>query len=345
VGKVLAAVSGGVDSAVTAARLIDAGHDVSAVTLRMVPEGQLSSADESMASARAVAEALGIEHVVVDAVTVFDECVLDYLADAYAEGLTPNPCVRCNERVKFEVLLAEATRRGIPRVATGHYARVVWVDDVPWVARGFDVGKDQSYFLYRLGVDALARMVFPLGESTKADVRAEAEMRGLPAARRTESQDVCFTDQGGLIGIVTARHPDAESPGPIVDDAGRVLGTHRGLAHYTVGQRKGLGIGGPVTWYVSALDPATNTVHVSPAQDMTTVRVQAVNVVWRGEAGPIRCEAQVRYRAAARPVTATFDGSNLNVTFDSPVSAPAPGQSVVCYVQDRVIGGGEIVPE
>jgi len=340
--RVIAAVSGGVDSAVAAARLIESGHDVTAVTLRMLPEGTLPAADESVESARAVAGALGIPHTVVDASERFDSCILAYLADAYASGKTPNPCVRCNDEVKFQVLFDEAARTGAEQVATGHYARIVEHAGELWVARGSDSSKDQSYFLYRLDSETLARTLFPLGESRKSDVRAEADARALPAAYREESQDVCFATAGGLSGLVVARRPEAGAPGPIVDPSGKRIGTHRGLAYYTVGQRKGLGIGGPMTWYVAAIDAAHNTLRVSLAEDLMRDRVQARPASWRGGEGDVRCLAQVRYRSAAVPAVGSFDGTTLTVEFDSPVQAPAPGQSVVCYEGDRVIGGGEM---
>jgi tRNA-specific 2-thiouridylase len=336
------AVSGGVDSSVAAALLLEAGRDVFGVTMRLgLAEitGRQCCGEEEVLLARRVCDLLGIQHVVVDMAEEFSSEVVEPFVDAYAAGLTPNPCVRCNERVKLGAFAERARRLGADEIATGHYARTVSEDGTVWLERAADAAKDQSYFLYRVGPDVLGRLVFPLGDTTKSEVRARAHALGLPTAARRESQEVCFTDDHAA--LVAHTHPEALSPGPMLDAAGRTLGTHRGLARYTVGQRKGLGLGGPEgPFVVIALDPGRNALVVGPPAALDRAGVTLSDAIWRLD-GPATVGAQIRYRATPLEATATPSGpARLDVRFSAPARGLAPGQSVVLYQGDRVVGGG-----
>jgi len=239
---VAVALSGGVDSSVAAALLVEAGRNMVGVTMDL-GLAESGTRDDPITLARGVCDALGIPHVVIDLAGPFREQVVGPFVDAYAAGLTPNPCVSCNERIKFGLLATRVRELGATALATGHYARIAREDGRAWLERAADRTKDQSYFLYRIAPHVLDTLEFPLGDLTKAEVRRMAEERGLPTAARRESQEVCFT--GDHVALVGTAHPGALAPGPIVTTDGRVLGTHRGIARYTVGQRKGLGVGGP----------------------------------------------------------------------------------------------------
>ena len=338
------AMSGGVDSSVAAALLLETGRDVFGVTMRLGLAELAESAccgEEEVLLARRVCGALGIRHVVLDMAAEFASEVVEPFSAAYAAGLTPNPCVRCNERIKSGAFLKRVKRLGAGTLATGHYARIGHAEGHAWLERGADRRKDQSYFLYRVPPASLAMLEFPLGDLTKPEVRALAEARGLPTAARRESQEVCFTDDHA--GFVTARHPEAGTPGPIEDAVGTVLGAHRGIAHYTVGQRKGLGLSGPEGPYrVVRIDARRNAVIVGAPSALARERVTLQESVWR-LTGPARVLAQVRYRGLPLPATATPAEPGLSVAFDTPTDGLAPGQSVVLYQGDRVVGGG-VVP-
>lgn len=341
-GPVAVAMSGGVDSSMAAALLAEAGHDVFGITMRLGLAdiaGRPCCGEEEALLARRVCDTLGIRHVVVDIADEFREQVVEPFCDAYAAGLTPNPCVRCNERIKFGVLAERAWRLGAASLATGHYARLECDASGAWLARAADRTKDQSYFLYRVAPETLERLVFPLGELTKAQVRTLAAGRDLPTATRRDSQEVCFT--GDHTELLAATHPEALTPGPIESAGGEVLGTHRGIARYTVGQRKGIGLGGPGgPWRVVRIEAARNAVVVAPAGEATTAEVTLAEPVWRLGDGAFRALAQVRYRA--RPVATRVEArpDALSVRFDEPVAPLAPGQSLVLYEGDRVLGGG-----
>jgi tRNA-specific 2-thiouridylase len=343
--KTAVAMSGGVDSSVAAALLVEAGRDVVGVTMRL---GQAEVAhhpasEDPAALARHVCDRLGIEHVVVDLAAEFLDEVVRPFCDGYAAGLTPNPCVTCNERIKFGLLAARVRALGFDTLATGHYARLVRDEDGVRLERAADRGKDQSYFLYRMPDMTLEMVEFPLGELTKAEVRALAASRGLPTAQRRESQEVCLTDDHAL--LVAETHPDALAPGPIEDARGHVLGEHRGIARYTVGQRKGLGIGGPGGPYrVVRIDAVRRALIVAPDSEARLSRVLLEDAVWRLESENAHVLAQVRYRARPVGASVTVAGSRLVVEFDAPVGPLAPGQSVVMYAGDRVVGGGIVAP-
>ncbi len=336
------AMSGGVDSSVAAARLVAAGHEVTGVTMQLLPEGEEDGrccSSDAVRSAKRVCDRLGIGHYTLNMRDVFARCVVDAFVTEYASGRTPNPCIECNDRVKFAELLARARTAGADALATGHYARIERDrDGVPWLARGRDGSKDQSYFLYRLTREQLEHVWFPVGDSTKAQIRAEAADLGLPSATRPESQEICFVPEDA--GAFVIEHcPAAGHPGPIVDEHGEVLGAHRGLARYTIGQRKGLGLpGGP--WYVTAIDADTNRVTVAPRSPADVKTIELTRTVWRPVA-LTSVDAVVRYRAEQVParVTRPRDGV-IELELVHPVSGVAPGQAVVCYSGKRVVGGG-----
>ena len=341
-GPVAVAMSGGVDSTAAAVVLRDAGYELSGVTLR------LSDDDASPAAAAAICDSLGIAHETIDARAEFRAAVTAPFARAYRSGLTPNPCVDCNERVKFGLLARAAASLGAGRLATGHYARTVRVSGGMALARAGDPAKDQSYFLYRVPRAALAHVLFPLGELRKHETREIVSRAGLAVPTSRESQDACF-----LKGLTVAQYltqagergPGFE-PGPVVARDGTVLGSHRGLVHYTVGQRSGMPASGAGPLYVVAIDAERNTIVAGPAQEAASSVVRARDVIWYGEAEE-RVSAQVRARMEPVPAVARVSGAGipgatgrvLTVTFDEPVTA-APGQSVVCYKDDVVIGGG-----
>ena len=341
--SVWVAMSGGVDSSVAAARLVGQGHRVTGVTMQLLPEGEdpgRCCSTDAVRAARRVCDLLGIEHYTLNMRDAFETEVVEPFVRSYASGLTPNPCIVCNDRLKFAHLLSRARTHGAEFLATGHYARILQRENgTSWLHRGRDPEKDQSYFLYRLDEPAIDHVSFPLGDATKAEVRTEARALGLPTAERPESQEICFAphDAGSF---VVSRWCVAGEPGPILDQRGTHLGTHLGIARYTIGQRKGLGIaGGP--WFVSKIRAEENTIVVSHGAPTPLSMVELENVVWR-VGTPERVEAVVRYRATPVPASVRQASEGVTVELDEPVAGVAPGQAVVCYVGDRVVGGGVV---
>jgi tRNA-specific 2-thiouridylase len=352
--KILVAMSGGVDSSVAAALLHRQGYAVTGISLRMwscdaeLPAKACCGLDQAQ-DARAAAGMLGFPYYVVDAREVFDERVLKPSWNEYARGRTPNPCVHCNERFKFDLILKKADALGAEAVATGHYARVVpgTNESAPLLLRGKDRGKDQSYFLFTLTQDQLARTRFPLGEFTKDEVRALAREVGLPNADRPESQDACLIpEEGGFAEGLRQRFGASTRPGTIVDPAGNRLGEHEGIHHFTVGQRRGLGIALGKKAYVIAIHGERDEVVVSTDEEaLLAGGLEASGVRWltgKAEAeGEV--DAQIRYRH--RPVKARLQGSGegkVRVHFAVPQRAVTPGQAVVFFRGDTVLGGGWI---
>ena len=343
--RVFVAMSGGVDSSVAAALLLETGHDVTGVTMQLWPS---SDADGGCCSVNAVRDArrvcdlLGIPHYALNFRDAFERDVVTPFADAYARGETPNPCIVCNDRLKFADLLAKVMAQEADYLATGHYARIVRDEDgVPWLARGIDARKDQSYFLYRLTVAQMERVLFPLGSLTKTEVRAIATRLGLPVAEKPESQEVCFAAAGEHSAVVGTRHPEALVPGPIVDRRGELLGRHAGLAHYTVGQRRGLGLSSQEPLYVLSIDANQNRLVVGGLDDLEVGQVEARDAVWHSSPA-MEAESVVRYRMTPVASRASYESGRLSVTFRQPVRGVAPGQAVVCYAGERVLGGGVI---
>ena len=353
-------MSGGVDSSVTAALLHEQGHEVIGVTLRLHagcsdpgprPERSCCTAADVRDAAR-VAQHLGVGFHTLDARKVFAHRVVADTVDEYARGRTPNPCVRCNEWIKFELLLRWARDRGADALATGHYARLQASAGAGMrLRRGQDRAKDQSYFLFRTPREALPLLRFPLGELTKEEVRAIAARLGLPVARKAESQDICFAPPGGLgelVGAVLADEGRDAGPGPVIDERGKTLGSHKGLYHYTVGQRRGLGVATGRRLYVRALDVPGNRLLVGPRESCRVRMVGADGARWLGvppAGGRFPCVGQIRYthRGTAGEASVSAAGDRFTVRFETEVSAPAPGQALVLYRDDEVIGGGWIV--
>lgn len=348
--RVIVAMSGGVDSSVAAARLVAAGWDVVGVTLHLwdyPDDGSVKGrccAPEDIHDARRVADKLGIPHYAFDRRELFEREVVGPFVESYLEGATPSPCVRCNRGVKLKELFALAERLGAARIATGHYARVDRAGPVPRLARAADRTKDQSYFLHTLSANALDRLVFPLGDSTKAEVRAEAQALALPGASKGESQELCFVPTGRYDELVQARAGDRARPGPIVDATGRQVGTHEGLFRFTIGQRKNLGVALGERAYVVRLDAATDTVHLGVRTELDAHGAELTDVTLaEGVVMPFAARVVVRYRGAEAPARVALRNGKVEVRFDEPVRAVVPGQVAVFYDGDAVLGGGTIL--
>ena len=353
--RVIVAMSGGVDSSVAAARLKDAGFDVVGVTLHLWDYPPAESvgghgrccAPEDQYDARRVADALGFPHYTFDRRELFARTVVDPFVDAYLAGETPSPCTTCNRGVKLAELFDLADRLGASRVATGHYARVLRdASRRPRLAMGADRGKDQSYFLYASPRAWLERLVFPLGDATKGEVRAEAIARMLPGAGKGESQELCFVGTGphAYADFVASRAAGRTRPGPVVDDVGRVVGAHDGIHRFTIGQRKGIGVALGKPAFVTRVDPETGTVHLG-GEDALMARTAVLGDVSLAEGVelPARARVRVRYRHEGAPGVVVAEGRRARVTFDAPVRAVTRGQTAVLYDDaDRILGGGRI---
>lgn len=354
--RVLIAMSGGVDSSLAAARLLDSGYDVVGVTLHLwdYPEDATEKgrccAPEDQHDARRAADHLNIPHYTFDRRELFREHVVDPFVDAYLEGRTPSPCVACNRSVKLRELLPLADRLGATAVATGHYARVVHEDGFARLYRGVDPVKDQSYFLHMLRQDELARLILPLGESTKSEVRAEALARGLPGAMKGESQELCFVPRGRYDALVSERAGDRVRPGRVVDDEGRELASHGGVHHFTIGQRKGLGVALGKPAFVVGIDAATATVSLGDVDALHAAGARCDEGFFSDDV-TFPLEATVRVRSHHDGALATLDRAVDEATrkafvtarFAEPVRAVSPGQVLVAYRGDRVLGGATIV--
>ena len=347
--RVVVAMSGGVDSSVAAALLVESGVEAIGVTLHLAGASSRCCSLADADDARRVAERLGIPFYVANETERFRSEVTLAFADAYLAGLTPVPCVACNSRFKFHHLLARARVFGASAVATGHYARI---DADPRTGElqlraATDTAKDQSYFLYELGPAQLAAARFPLGELSKAQVREHARRLGLATAEKPESQEICFVPDGDYAAVVEQLRPDRlPGEGEIVDGAGRVLGRHAGIHRFTVGQRRGLGIASDRRLYVTQIDALRNRVVVGDAGALGARGARIGRASWvsgRVPAAPVRAQVRVRHRhaGAAATVEPQADGG-ARVVFDEPVAAVAPGQSAVFYAGEFVLGGGPI---
>ena len=352
---VLLGMSGGVDSSVAAARLVRQGYDVHGVTLQV-----WEHEDETVAVskrweergcckvgiARYVAQTLKIPHEVIDTRETFRAGVIDDFVTGYLDGTTPNPCVRCNERVKLRGLVELADARGIDFVATGHYVRIGDSEGAPILQRAADPKKDQSYFLYRLHQSWLTRLLFPVGGMRKTDVWIEAETLGLPADELKESQEICFVSHGDYRTFLEKEAPAAKKPGAFVDGEGRYLGDHEGIAFYTPGQRRGLGIATGRRLYVQEVQPETNTVVLGPEESLRRSQCDVADLNLFDSSllrGATDVTVKVRYATPAVPATIqSRSDTTLRILFHEPQRALSPGQSAVFYRNDRVLGGGII---
>lgn len=344
-------MSGGVDSSLAAALLVEAGHTVVGVTLHLWDgddprlNQSLCCSQEIVESARRVCAQLGIDYYVFNRRREFRRHVIDHFLDEYAQGRTPNPCMACNRDIKFRVLLERAAAMGFDAVATGHYARICHTPE-PQLHRAVDLAKDQSYMLYMLDTDTLARVRFPLGGYTKAEVRAMAGARGLASAERPESQDICFVPGGDYRQLLIEERPASLLPGPILDQHGSEIGRHDGLPRYTIGQRRGLGVATGTPVYVTAIDAARNALIVAPAEALArdALTLSDVHLIATAPGATFDCDVQLRAHGQAVPAQVTIaGGGSAHVRFAQPQRASAPGQSAVFYQGTRVLGGGIVV--
>ncbi len=354
--KALIAMSGGVDSAVAAWLMQQQGWDCTGCTMKLYQNEDAGLSREhtccsldDVEDARAVAYRLGMRHYVFNFSDRFRERVIDKFVDSYLHGLTPNPCIDCNRYLKFETLYHRARELGCDCVVTGHYARITCEDGQYHLRKGLDASKDQSYVLYTLTQDQLAHTRFPLGELTKDRARAIAEAQGFVNAHKPDSQDICFVPDGDYARVIE-RFTGAPAPaGDFVDLQGRVLGRHRGIIHYTVGQRRGLGLSFSEPWYVVAIDPKANTVTLGPKQALFSPVARAGDFHWISGCcpqTPIRCAVKIRYRHPEQPATLIPLGQDLvRLEFDQPQRAITPGQAAVVYQGDEVLGGGVLCRE
>jgi tRNA-specific 2-thiouridylase len=343
--KVIVGMSGGVDSSVTAYLLKEQGFGVEGISFILWEARNRSSFTtccslESTVGALKTAESVGISHSSIDVREAFIERVIEPFVDSYAKGITPNPCILCNRHIKFPFLLEEADKRGAQFIATGHYARV----SNSLLLKGVDPGKDQSYVLYVLTPAELKRLVLPLGEYRKKDVRELARSLHLDAADRPESQEICFIEDRNYFKFIEKLLPASGEPGPIMDAKGKVLGMHKGLYRYTIGQRKGLGIASPLPYYVSRIDSLKNIIYVGTREgaQIREVFVDGINWILPPPSSSFRATVKVRSMMEDRPASMELCDGSVRVIFDEPQWAPAPGQSAVFYEGDTVIGGGVI---
>jgi len=339
------AISGGVDSSVAAWLLKERGYEVTGVTMRLALREESARTRrcgrDAIADAARVCEVIGIPHETVDFSQALETEVIDKFVREYLRGRTPNPCIDCNRSIKFGLLLAQARARGFRFLATGHYARIEEAGGRRRLLRGHDRSKDQTYFLYSIPAADLGSILFPLSDLTKGEVRELARQASLPVAEKPESQDLCFVPAGGYGDLIRERG-GAVRPGPIVDRRGRVLGEHRGTIHYTIGQRTGLKISAPRPLYVTGIDAAGNRIVVGEKAEVRAPGLVAGGMNWFVPECPPEADVKIRYRKRAVPGRITPDGEEIRIDFAEPQEAVTPGQAVVLYRGDEVLGGGVI---
>jgi tRNA-specific 2-thiouridylase len=353
--RVVVAMSGGVDSSVAAALLKEQGYDVVGITLQLYDHGEASGragsccAGQDIHDARRVADGIGIPHYVLDFERRFKAAVIDDFADAYLAGETPIPCVRCNQKIKFEELLGVARDLGAEALATGHYVRRIEAGEGPELHRGADATRDQSYFLFATTKAQLAFLRFPLGSMGKDETRDLARRLALPVADKRDSQDICFVPTGGYAPVLESLRPEAGRPGEIVGLDGTVLGRHQGIGRFTIGQRRGLGIAASEPLFVVRLEPARARVVVGPQRALLRRQVCLAEVNWLGDqplaAEEVRVEVKLRSSQPAVGAVVRLDpahAAGAEVVLDQPQAAVAPGQACVFYAGERVMGGGWI---
>ena len=345
--KVAVAMSGGVDSSLCAALLQEQGYEVLGITMRLSDDSrEMNGVSSAATDARRVADFLGIEHVVADFRKLFSDKVVDYFLTEYLTARTPNPCVICNRFLKFGELLSFAKEKGADFLATGHYVRVEKEEDGSFVLKkGRDEKKDQSYVLYRLPREILSHILFPLGSYRKEETRVLARKLSLPVANKAESQEICFVPEDDYKAYLSQHRPNRFRTGDIVDMQGQILGQHRGLPFYTIGQRKGLGIAAAHPLYVIALDEANNRVIVGGNEELYASSLFASDVNWLMEEPTQEISVHTKIRYGSREVQANvlpLEDGTVKVSFLEPQRAVTPGQSVVFYFGERLVGGATI---
>ncbi|MDD5190799.1 MAG: tRNA 2-thiouridine(34) synthase MnmA [Dehalococcoidales bacterium] len=342
--RIAVAMSGGVDSSLTAALLLEQGHEVFGITMLVVPEAE-SISDKVPSLAQNVAKKLGITHYVIDLRSFFKETIIADFCRQYEHGRTPNPCVRCNRFIKFGLLYDKARELGAEKLATGHYARVALENHRYVLRKGMDAKRDQSYFLHQLTQAQLAGTLFPLGAMNKDEVRSRAKNLELPSAS-SESREICFIPDNDYRRFLKTYATGASSTGDITDKTGRILTKHQGISHFTIGQRHGLGIATPTPLYVIDIDTAANRVIVGSRQDLLADALTVSGVNWVSipePAMPIQAVVKIRYLHTGAAATVTpVSGSKVKIKFTEPQSAVTPGQAAVFYDGDIVLGGGTI---
>jgi tRNA-specific 2-thiouridylase len=347
--KVLAAMSGGVDSSVTAKLLVDSGYDVIGATMKLfdsegsTTEKSCCTADDAF-DAKSVCFSMGLPHYVFNFADDFKKDVIENFCNSYISGATPNPCIECNRKLKFEKLLLRARELDCEKIATGHYARIEEKNGRYLLRKAVDIKKDQSYVLYTLTQEQLSRTLFPLGSLTKPEVRAIAKASAFVNAAKHESQDICFVPDGDYASFIERHSGKAFPKGNFLDTNGNIIGEHKGIIHYTIGQRKGLGMAFGSPRYVTKITPADNTVTLGELHDLfsESVIIKNINLIMYDKIdGKIKCKAKTRYNQIEQSCRAVqIDEDTIKVTFDEPQKAITPGQSVVLYDGEYVVLGG-----